>query len=84
MFVISSFALGVVVPMPTLPEVARKIEEVALCTFVELKYANWPVVPVMLCPPTQVPLMEKHPAVRLRPLANVEVAEVEVMLRAVV
>ena len=58
------------------------MEEVALCTFAELKYANCPVVPVMLCPPTQVPLTKIHPAERTIPFENVEEALVEVMLRA--
>ena len=34
-------------------------------------------------PPTQVPFTAKHPAVRFHPFAPVEVADVDVMLRAV-
>ena len=37
---------GVVVPMPTLPEVARKSEDVAVMVSVPEKYGNCPVVPV--------------------------------------
>jgi len=61
--------------------VERKIVEVALCTLVALKYANWPVVPVMLCPPTQVPLIEKQPPASSMPRANVEVADVPVIFK---
>jgi hypothetical protein len=39
-------AYGLVVPMPTLPEEARKSEEVAVRVLVFEKYGNCPVVPV--------------------------------------
>lgn len=41
-------------------------------------------VTVPAFPPTHTPLIAKHPPVKVRPLANVEVAEVEVTLRAAV
>ena len=47
---------GVVVPMPTLLFVARKIVDVPTAVFVPLKYAVCPVVPVKL--PAQMPLAE--------------------------
>jgi hypothetical protein len=34
------------VPMPTLPDVARKSDDVAVMVFVAEKYGNCPVVPV--------------------------------------
>ena len=37
---------GVVVPMPTLPLVARKRDDVAVMVLVLLKYGNCPTVPV--------------------------------------
>ena len=39
-------------------------------------------VTVPFVPPTQLPLIAKHPPVKVRPFAKVEVAEVEVTLRA--
>lgn len=44
-FTISNLVCGEVVPMPTLPLVAKKSEEVAVRVLVPLKYGNCPVVP---------------------------------------
>ena len=54
--------------MPTLPLLFKKME---LSGFVEVAHLAFDP------PPTQVPLKEKHPPVRLTPLANDEVAALE-------
>ena len=77
-----SFDMGEVVPMPTLPLIARKSEEVPVRVLVPLKYGNWPVVPeyrdevamesVGDEPPTKYPIVP--PEVRPRPNESDEVA----------
>ena len=83
---ILNFARGLVVPMPTLPAVERKIVEVAKAVLVPLKYGICPAVPVTPVM-ADVPLPWRRPVkveAPVPPLATVKaLVRLRVLIQAV-
>src|SRR3990167_7739173 len=78
-----SVAHGVVVPIPSRLLVLSHVSCDAPAKALPSLNCICPAAPPGVPPPPQVPLTAKHPAVRLMPLAAVEVAVAEVRLKLV-